>query len=100
MTDRTVPSDERSYRKKPVVIQAIRWLGGDYKHLERFCGWNWGRADAKDVEGPNDGEGVVVWNTKEDQWLKVPVGHWIIRGVHGELYPCDPAVFEVTYEQV
>lgn len=25
---------------------------------------------------------------------------WIIRGVHGEIYPCKPDVFEATYEPV
>ena len=41
---------------------------------------------------------VVVFNPLEDQWLNVPVGHWIIRGVKGELYPCEPEVFAATYE--
>jgi len=27
-------------------------------------------------------------------------GDWIIRGVKGELYPCKPDIFEVTYERV
>ncbi|HEY3658291.1 MAG TPA: hypothetical protein VGL34_25250 [Steroidobacteraceae bacterium] len=88
------------YRKKPVEIDAIRWEGGDYKCLEQFCGFNWGRADAKDVEGPRDKEGVVVWNIKEDQWLNLPVGHWLIRGIAGELYPCAPDVFDASYEAV
>jgi hypothetical protein len=87
------------YRKKPVEVAAIRWTGGDYKTLNNFCGKNWSRADAVDCE-PHDEEQVVVWNTKEYQWLNVPVGHWVIRGVAGELYPCDPAVFEATYEPV
>jgi hypothetical protein len=27
-------------------------------------------------------------------------GWWIIKGVHGEFYPCKSAVFEATYEPV
>jgi len=27
-------------------------------------------------------------------------GWWIIQGVQGEFYPCDPDIFEVTYEAV
>lgn len=90
------------YRKKPVVIDAIQWMGGEYSCLEDFCGLNWGRADAKDVTwtGEDDGEFVVLWNTAEKQWLMCPKGHWIIRGIHGELYPCDPAIFDKTYEPV
>ena len=45
-----------------------------------------------------DVENVVVWNMLEKQWLNVPVGHWIIRGRRGELYSCEPKVFEKTYE--
>ena len=91
-----------AYRKKPVVINAIQWNGGDYKCLEKFCGLNWARADARDVSwcGPDDGERVVLWNTLEAQWLCCPKGHWVIRGLMGEIYPCDPAVFEMTYEAV
>lgn len=88
------------FRKKPVVIDAIQWLGGDYKCLDTFCGLNWGRNDAHEVSwlGPNDSEGVVLWNALEAQWLCCPKGHWIIRGIRGELYPCEPEVFDATYE--
>jgi hypothetical protein len=27
-------------------------------------------------------------------------GDYIIRGVKGELYPCKPDIFEMTYEKV
>lgn len=88
------------FRKKPVVIEAIQWLGGGMEPLYRFCGMHWGRADAHDVAwGPSDdGEQVVIWNTLEQQWICCPKGHCVIRGVAGELYPCDPEVFERTYE--
>jgi hypothetical protein len=26
------------------------------------------------------------------------VGDWIIKGVKGEMYPCKPDIFEMTYE--
>lgn len=29
--------------------------------------------------------------------MHAPLGWWIIRGVAGEFYPCDPAVFAATY---
>jgi hypothetical protein len=88
------------YRKKPVEIDAIQWQGGEYQSLERFCGHNWARADARDVSwtAPDDGERVVLWNTLESQWLLCPKGHWVIRGLQGELYPCDPEVFAKSYE--
>ena len=30
----------------------------------------------------------------------VSVGDYIIQGLHGELYPCKPDIFEKTYEEV
>lgn len=32
--------------------------------------------------------------------MGAPAGHWIIRGVAGELYPCHPDIFAETYEPV
>jgi hypothetical protein len=88
------------YRKKPVEIDAIQWVGGPYGCLDDFCGRNWSRADAVDQQGPEDKEQVVVWNTKEKQWLNVPINHWIVRGVAGELYPCEPEIFALIYDPV
>lgn len=90
------------FRKKPVEIDAIQWNGGDYRCLEKFCGLNWGRADAHNVAwaAEDDDEWVVLWNALESQWICCPKGHWVIRGLHGELYPCDPVVFDKSYEPV
>ena len=93
-------TEPRRYRKKPVVIEAFQWQGGDFEILNRTLGNNWTRADARDIAWEHDdSEEVVVWNTAEKVWLPVPVGHWIIRGVHGEFYPCAPAIFDLTYEE-
>lgn len=32
--------------------------------------------------------------------MKADKGDWIIKGVKGELYPCKPDVFQMTYEKV
>ena len=32
--------------------------------------------------------------------MKANNGDWIIRGVKGELYPCKPDVFDMTYKKV
>jgi len=28
------------------------------------------------------------------------VGDYVIRGVHGEFYPCKPEIFKKTYEEI
>lgn len=32
--------------------------------------------------------------------MKANKGDWIIKGVKGEIYPCKPDVFEMTYKEV
>jgi hypothetical protein len=90
------------YRKRPVEIDAIHWAGDDWASVTAFCGEAfWNRASV--VGAPwahEDHEGLVVWNKLEKTWIPVPVGHWIVRGVAGEIYPVAPDVFEQTYEVV
>lgn len=30
--------------------------------------------------------------------MKAPAGYWIIKGIKGEYYACEPEIFEATYE--
>ena len=32
--------------------------------------------------------------------MKAKVYDYIIKGVHGEFYPCKPDIFQETYEEV
>jgi hypothetical protein len=32
--------------------------------------------------------------------IRAEAGDYIIRGVKGEIYPCKPGIFEMTYERV
>lgn len=58
----------------------------------------------KIVHKPNQ---LVAYETKEEQYLvtlngivKTNPGDWIITGVNGEQYPCDPAIFKQLYDIV
>lgn len=80
------------FRKKPVVIDAVKWNGHaeDALKLEDM-GWT----------GPmmiNGAIGELEIPTLEGIMLAVP-GDWIIKGVKGEFYPCKPDIFEMTYER-
>lgn len=90
------------FRKKPVVVEAFKWAGGDSSILNKTLGLNWGRADVHEVpwSHPEDKEELVIFNAPEQVWIPCPVGHWIICGVKGEFYPCAPDVFEQTYENI
>lgn len=77
------------YRKKPVVVEAIRWTGDNTSEVASFM-------SGKSVKY---GDGVLVIPTLEGDMI-AHVGDWIIRGVYGEYYPCKPDVFAMTYEDV
>lgn len=74
------------YRKKPVVIEAIQWTGGNVDDIGRFIG-----------KGLVMERGKLVIATLEGE-MTASKGDWIIKGVQGEFYPCKPDIFEMTYE--
>src|ERR1039458_6676503 len=82
------------YRKKPVVIEAVRWTGTNYVEVDEFTGKAFGYQSVLDPARI-----VVAIHTKEGTMLGEP-GDWIIRGVKGEFYPCKPDIFEATYVSV
>ncbi|HVL39892.1 MAG TPA: hypothetical protein VM328_10930 [Fimbriimonadaceae bacterium] len=96
------------YRKKPVVIEAVRIHS--YLDLLPPAPWNDGRGG--DVWRWLDAHGAQIICQQEDPGpaygviptlegpMRADVGDWIIRGVKGEFYPCDPDVFAATYEPV
>jgi hypothetical protein len=38
-----------------------------------------------------------IWNDLEIQWLNVPIGHWVVKGLRGEFYPCEPKAMDKKY---
>ena len=83
------------YRKKPVVIEAIRYLpgrGGNCEAVAAFMG-----EGIEHVDEDCDPSTEWIIPTLEGEMIASP-GDWIIRGVQGEFYPCKPDIFEATYE--
>jgi len=85
------------FRKKPVVIEAMRFLGPDPRNVDammEFDDW------IVSNQGPHrcryKGDTLII-PTLEGDMVALP-GDWIIRGIKGELYPCKPDIFEATYE--
>lgn len=76
------------YRKKPVVIEAVRWMTDNYAEIEMFMGG--------EILSEKDG-GTLLIPTLEGDMIANPFD-WIIKGVKGEFYPCKPDIFEATYE--
>ena len=78
-----------SYRKKPIVIQAIQYNKKDPRDAMYFIGPSMSQLEAD----------YLLIDTLEGQ-MRACDGDWIIKGVNGEFYPCKPDIFEKTYEIV
>ena len=74
------------YRKKPVIVEALRWDGENVAEVEYFL-------HSDDIRRLQP----ITIETLEGS-MTAQVGDWIIRGVKGEFYPCKPDIFEATYE--
>jgi hypothetical protein len=81
----------RSYRKKPVVIEAVQWDGQNRAELVEFVG--------ESLDEAWSVGGYCFINTLEGR-MNAYVGDWIVKGVKGEFYPVKPEIFEETYERV
>lgn len=116
------------FRKKPVVIEAIKWNGATIGLTnggnpitaqvdefdpalppERLEYPDW-MVSCRVVTSPEDTAGVepgtivrfgdeLYIGTLEGS-MRADPGDWIIRGVKGEIYPCKPDIFDQTYERV
>jgi hypothetical protein len=77
------------YRKKPIVIEAMQFTGDNIKDIAAWCS-----AVQYDRHGPEFGVLTL------EGYKPLPIGYWVIKGVKGEFYPCEPEIFAATYEEV
>jgi hypothetical protein len=89
--------EPKKYRKKPVVIDAMQYLGKNAAVVAKWCG---GEVTTDRVdEDDDDVTQYVRIETLEGAMLAAP-GDYVIKGVKGEFYPCKPDIFAATYEEV
>ncbi len=81
------------FRKKPVVIEAELYDGSKESIVNVL------RLSSTSLRGVGLFKDHLKIKTLEGTHL-AKKGDWIIKGVHGELYPCKPDIFEETYEPV
>ena len=85
------------FRKKPVVVEAWQWNGGNPFYYTATPEWLRVGIGVSHVLNNKTGEEKIAIETLEGIITASP-RDWIIRGVKGELYPCKPDIFEATYE--
>lgn len=78
------------YVKKPVVIEAIQFIGSNATEIMDFMNW-------QNVSQISQ-SGIVIHTLEGNH--KATTGDFIIKGIQGEYYPCKPDIFYQTYERV
>ncbi|WP_300784652.1 hypothetical protein [Streptococcus sp. 19428wC2_LYSM12] len=80
------------YRKKPVEVEAVQYQFPNIGPVMDFM----------------KGSERLVYDIKTNSYyidtlegaMHISDGDYIIKGVHGEFYPCKPDIFNKTYEEV
>lgn len=82
-----------TFRKRPILVEAIRFdaTSENLAELSEFVTHRTLRFDPVREE--------LVIETLEGDHV-ASKGDWIIRGVQGECYPCNPDIFRQTYDLV
>lgn len=98
------------YRKKPVVIDAVQLRWDTWSEMCAHA--NVGKLGEQRPQGcyvDENGAALPEGRTSDRMGLLIPTlegimlgvqDDFIIKGVQGELYPCKPEIFEMTYEKV
>lgn len=91
------------YRKKPVEIEAVQLTWANWDDICDFVQLPWGPEGVhgcysdKGVESDSGEKIGLIIPTLEGNML-ANENDYIIKGFHGEFYPCKPDIFEETYE--
>lgn len=89
----------KKFRKKPVVIEAVKWDGKNFDEIMKFMQeFHGNKFNYENAEEEAYKTGKLYIRTLEGN-MKASKGDFIIKGVSGEFYPCKPDIFEKTYEE-
>lgn len=82
----------RQFRKRPVTVEAMQITDG--ASVLDIAEWINSPATGYNTNPP------TIWIDTLEGRMTANEGDWIIKGVHGEFYPCKPEIFEKTYQEV
>ncbi len=94
------------YVKKPVIVEAFQMTQERRQNNSEWPQWlhrAWNKEPGEGSMWPvnypkSDGKDRLCIGTKEGVHM-VSWNDFIIQGVQGELYPCKPNIFWMTYEE-
>lgn len=86
--------------KKPIEIEFVEWTGDNLREVIEFTGlhdsaskWTW-----TEFEKIVETEGLKIFTPSGP--VEAVIGDQIMKGVTGEVYPCKPDIFALTYREV
>jgi hypothetical protein len=78
------------WRKKPIVIEAFRFL------IDPQPDWFCDRVSSNQIiTYPSY---CIIQTANLESWATAQAGDWIVKDESGEVCPCKPDIFEATYE--
>jgi hypothetical protein len=83
----------KKYRKRPIIVEVEQFIQGNMDRCFNFVTCN-KYADLDKVGNP-----IFAIETLEGIMV-AQLGDYIIKGVRGEFYPCNPDVFKETYDLI
>lgn len=101
------------FRKKPIVVDAQQWFPpGDPRHDPKMLTIRKGNSVSTPdyrqkgdiypfttIKGMGADNIYFIRTGGPNDNVEVHPGDWIITGIKGEKYPCNPDIFAATYEQ-
>jgi hypothetical protein len=95
------------FRKKLPEVDAVQFTGDNWAEMHEFTG------HSEDSRGQFDmfaevhpftvngtRFGAILWNTLANQWDRVAIGWWIVKGPDGNFYVAPDEAFQQGYEPI
>lgn len=83
------------YRKKPVVIEAFKY------GIDPRPDWFNDKVTSNEIVTHVEDSSLYYCEIKTlEGIMRGGCGDYIIKGVQGEIYPCKPEIFEMTYDKI
>ena len=83
-------------KKKPVEVEVCQWTGSNIKEIMSFCGPKAYNIYQINLANMPTEYSLTIHTLEGDH--RATVGDYIIKGVHGEFYPCKEDIFHETYD--